>query len=960
MKSFLYQVASLYYDKYRDNIRKYTFVFPNKRAGYFFQKHLSELIDQVFFSPDVVAINDLFYSLSDLKLTDRTKEIFRLYDIYKGLHGGTESFDDFVFWGDVLLSDFDDIDKYRLDAKQIFTNIRDLNEIKDVFDYLTDEQRKAIMQFWSHFLPETDKETKKNFVEIWRILFQLYENHRSQLRAEGLATEGMVLREVVDRLESSTKNNLFEDKNFVFIGFNALNPCEKALFVELKKREKADFYWDYYADELIDIENNASLFHKDNLRDFPSKFELEISNLNSSFKDKSIELLAIPSAVGQVKMVHNILDDIYQNDNPHSSWIDTAVVIPDEKLLEPMLYSLPQHIDSVNITMGYPLSTTPVVSLVEAVFELYRRRNSKGDFYHKAVKSILNHQMIYPLCKLAVDEILDKMISGNFIYVNENLFEDNILLQTIFKRDLENEQFLEYLLAILLKLLELNEDADDLSVDFLYQYFITVNRLNDVIRESDNLDMSLETLHRFLRQLVSGVTIPFEGEPLNGLQIMGTLETRGLDFENLIICSFNEGVFPKGQSSVSFVPYNLRRAFNLPTEEYHDAIASYNFYRLIQRSQNIYFLYDSRTDGMQTGEVSRYFYQLQYHYGVKINEHNIAYKVNLPDEKLIEVQKTDEIMKKLEVFLHNDSSARSLSPSSLNTYIDCPLKFYLAYVEGLREIDEVEEAVEAAMFGTLLHFVLEHIYKRFEGEMVHKSHLQPILDNDILIDKLIRKAFLVEFYNQKDKNEETEIVIEGEKILAAKVIKKQIKEIIKLDIERTPFLYIQSEKNIKIKLPIFDGKLEVNLMGKIDRVDQKDEIIRVLDYKTGRDKLEFKNLEQVFEKDGKDRPKVVLQTLLYSLLYQIETGTARISPEVLSVREVFKGDISTQLRQKDYSSKINQVLVDFNDYKDEFMEKLINVLEEIFDPEIAFSQCKNTDLCKYCPFINICNRQVGE
>ncbi len=956
MNSFLYHIASLFYNEYKGDIRKFTFVFPNRRAGYFFQKYLSELIDQVIFAPEVMAVNDLFYSVSENNLTDRTKELFRLYEIYKKISGSSEGFDDFVFWGEVLLSDFDDIDKYRLDAKQIFTNVRDLKEIDYSFEYLTDEQREAIKRFWAHFLPETDKETKKNFVEIWKVLYQLYDSHRKELKAEGLATEGMLFREVVEQLENDTSQHLFDDKSFVFIGFNALNPCEKALFTELKKRNKADFYWDYYADELQDKENNASLFFAENIKSFPSKLKVESKDLKTNLDEKLFEVFAIPSAIGQVKMVYQLLEKINPKEKIDQNWLNTAVVLPDEKLLVPLLYSLPDYIESINITMGYPLNSTPVVSLIDAIFNLHRRSNSKGQFYHKSVKAVLNHQLIYSNSKAVVDEALQSMVQGNMIYVDDSLFEKDRLLKIIFKENIDTAEFLDYTLLILTELIEQNEEKDDLSADFLYQYYISINRLNDVIKESANLDISLETLHRLLRQLVNGITIPFEGEPLNGLQIMGTLETRGLDFENLIICSFNEGVFPKGHSSISFVPYNLRRAFNLPTEEYHDAIASYNFYRLIQRSKNVYFLYDNRTDGMQTGEVSRYLYQLQYHYGIEIKQNSIAYDVKLPNQKEIRVEKTEAVMKKLQDYLHVGEGARWLSPSSINTYLDCPLRFYFSYIEKLRETDEIEEGVEAAMFGTLLHYVMEHVYKRFEGKIVQKEHLQAILANEFKIDNLIREAFAVELYNLKSDEKISEVTLEGEKILFYNVIKKQIRQILKLDMQRTPFLYIQSEENCKMQLPIFNGKQNLNLMGKIDRVDAKDDVVRVLDYKTGSDELEFKNLEQVFEKDSKKRPKVVLQTLLYSLLYQEQTKTAKISPEVLLVRNIFKADNSTQLHQKDTKSKINEKVVDFNHYKDEFVELLTKTTEEIFNPEVPFSQCEEIELCKYCPYINICHR----
>lgn len=955
MYTFLHRIASAFYNEYQSDIRHFTFVFPNRRAGLFFQKYLSELIDKPVFSPEIITVNDCFFNASTRRASDRTAELFRLYRIYRQVSKSEETFDAFVFWGEMLLADFNDVDKSRVDVAQLFTNVKELKEIDMMADYISDDQKAAIEHFWQHFLPKIESKTKKEFIAIWKIMWPLYSEFCSELLSENLATEGMIFREVVDQLVSNDEPEYFAERKFVFVGFNALNKSEKMLFEELQKRGKADFYWDYEADELRDPDNQASLFFRENIRRFPSQFSIGSEKLQ--LKDKSFELIAVPSSVGQTKEVYNLLTELYPDQSSEKDWIKTAVVLPDESLLVPLLHSLPVNIRNINVTMGFPLKAAPVSGLLENIFELQRRSNSRGQFYHITVSNILNHQYVSMLCKNEAQHILQEMIDTNAFYVDESIFAGNDLLKTIFTLKKSPGDFMSYLIGVLGKLnvawQRISEHTGKyrMECDFLYQYYTILNRMNDVMKNAGELEMSLETLIRLIRQLVSGITIPFEGEPLNGLQVMGMLETRGLDFENLIICSFNEGVFPKKSTANSFIPNNLRRAFELPTADYHDAISAYNFYRLIQRTRRLFFLYDSRSEGMQTGEVSRFVHQLRYHYGVDFKSVNISYEVNFPPESVIRVSKTAEIMTKLQTFLEDGEGGRALSASSVNTYIDCPLQFYLRYVEQMEEQEEVQENVEAGMFGTLLHEVMQKIYEPFVGKMIQKHELEELANNHVLIEKTITRAFATRFFKRK-KDKDADIELEGNYLLIARVIKTFAEKILKIDTIRTPFRYIQAEKNTLIRFPIQNGTMYVNLKGYIDRVDEKEGITRILDYKTGSDKLDFNSLEDVFAQNKKDRPKAVMQTFLYCLLYIYDTGSNAVVPEVLKVRDLFKGDFSTQLKDKDRSLPVE----DFGDYKEEFTKKLTAVIDEIFDSQVPFDQCTEVKLCQWCAFKVICRR----
>ena len=974
MNSFLYRIAQTYYSQYKESISDLTFVFPNRRAGLFFQRYISLIAAKPIFSPEILTINECFSMASHWQTADRMSNLFRLYRIYIEQSGSDESFDSFVFWGEMLLSDFDDVDKYRVDARQLFTNITELKQIDQLFNVFSEKQIEAISQFWSNFVPVTEGKSQEDFIATWKILLPVYEQFRAGLIAESIATEGMICRDVADRLRAKEPVPELEGKQFVFIGFNALNPCERTLMAELQKRGQADFYWDYDAAELRDADNQASRFYAENIHLFPSKYEIDADI--ESLLDKEIELIAVPSAVGQTKQVYSILNKLYPTENddkdkdksrlvptnyqpPTTNWIDTAVVLPDESLLVPLLHSLPAQIGKVNVTMGFPLKSTPVSGLIEHIFELQRRMRTSGgriSFYHQTVSNILNHQYIALLCSDEANRLTHQMAENNWIYIDADELKRNELLATIFVPQTDTQAFLPYLLHILRNLQNGWQQASgeehnyQLECDFLYQYYVTINRMADIMKaKPSDVNMNMDTLVRLTRQLTAGITIPFVGEPLDGLQVMGVLETRGLDFENLIITSFNEGIFPAKSNSNSFIPYNLRRGFELPTTEHQDAITAYNFYRLIHRAKRIFFLYDSRTEGMQTGEVSRFMHQLHYHYGVKVQKKTISFDIGFGNSQAIQIDKTAAVMDKLLRFASSEEYSPSLSASSINSYIDCPLQFYLTKVENVEQADEVAETVEANMFGTLFHKVMENLYLPYKGQLMQSDDFDAMIKNTLQIDIEINRAFAKEYFKKKN---DAIVPLEGNNLLIASVLRKYILQVLKVDKKHSPFKYISSEEKCKIKYPIQNGKINVNIKGFIDRIDEKEGQLRILDYKTGTGKLDFKNLDEVFEHNKENRPKFVLQTFLYCILYHEEKGVENLTPGIFYIRDLFKDDFDTELTNKESKEKVT----DFNQYNDSFRKHLTDCFEEIFNSDIPFVQTSNVKVCQYCPYVGVCNR----
>ncbi|NLJ21024.1 MAG: PD-(D/E)XK nuclease family protein [Bacteroidales bacterium] len=964
MESFLYRIAQIYYNRYQEKISDFTFVFPNRRAGTFFQRNISQIAQKPLFSPEILTINECFASLSSLQPADRLSLLFRLYRIFKEKSGSNEGFDSFAYWGEMLLNDFDDIDKYRIDAHQLFTNITELKQIDRMFNYLSDNQLEAIRQFWKNFIPIPKEKTQEDFIQIWKILYPVYQAFTDELRQENLATEGMIYRHVAERLESRMAMPEWEGKQFVFIGFNALNRCEKTLFEVLKNQGKADFYWDYEAPALRDSDNPASTFYKENTITFPSKFSIE--TVVEEDNQQHFELIAVPSEIGQLKQVYEILNRIYPKDASvqQENWMKTAIVLPDENLLLPALYSLPEQIEKVNVTMGFPLKSTPISGLIEHIFDLQRRIRNTGEgelFYHQPVTEILQHSYITLLYGDDSKSFLQQMVENNLIYIQPEILQINELFNAIFRPQNNAREMLAYLLNILCILqknfrqISFDHHQYRLETDFVIQYYRFLNRMSDILKyQSEDIEMSMDTLMRLIFQYSSFITLPFVGEPLEGLQIMGALETRGLDFDNILLTSFNEGVFPKNAPVHSFIPYNLRRGFGLPAREHQDAISAYNFYRLIYHAKNVYFLFNSNSEGFQTGEVSRFLYQLEYLYGIKIERKNITYDIFLKDSVPVSVEKNALIREKLLHFSSSGDDKLYLSASSINTYLDCPLKFYYAQIAGIKETEEITETVENDLFGTLFHSSAELLYKPLKGLQLEKKDFEMILRQPAMVDDAILMAFSKHFF--KNKGNEKLLPLEGNNLLISKILKKFLIRLLMVDQQLTPFYYLGAEEFCSIRFSLEKGNTHVNIKGFIDRLDETESFLRIIDYKTGTGNTTFKSLDDLF--DGslpmKSRPKHIFQIFMYCLLYRSKAEKKIISPAIYYLKDIFNSGFSSAIQYKQEKEIIP--VEDFGIFEEEFKEKLTTLLEEIFNPEIPFKQTDIEENCVNCSFREICNR----
>lgn len=967
MIPFLYNVAQAYYKEFGAKVSRFTFVFPNRRAGLFFQKYLSEIAGKPIFSPEIVTISDLFQRLSKLKVSDRIEQLFLLYDIYKEISGTIETFDEFLFWGEMLLNDFDDVDKYMVDARQLFTNIQDLKEIDVDFSYLTEEQIIAIRRFWANFIPVGESEGKKDFIEMWQVLFELYSNLRMRLREQGLAYEGMMFREVAEKAILKEDLDLPFDR-LVFVGLNAHSKSEEELLHYLQKKGIADFYWDYSSPLVKDAKNRASYFIDRNKMLFPSQLSLAPEAI--TIEKPVLEVIGIPSSVGQAKYAHTILESLMEEKRIDSlgDGLNTAVILPDENLLLPVLYSIPDAIERINVTMGYSLSHSSIAGLMEHIFELQKNiREAAGRYvyYFRFVLPIINHRYIANILPEQTERLKQDILKYNKVMVSVDDLGIHPLLSLIFTPIKDRKDIAPYLRDILAALErsllgmentvgideKISERADtrspDMEREFVIEYYKTINKMEDALKKV-NTDILPETYFRLLRKLISGVSVPFVGEPLSGLQVMGVLETRSLDFDNLIFLSMNEGTFPMKRAVNSFIPYNLRKGFGLPTYEHQDRIFAYHFYRLINRAKRIYLLYDTRTEGLQAGEVSRYYLQLKHLYSdwFDIKEYQAVYEVSSNESLSITVSKTPRVMDKMNDFLTGE---RSLSASLINMYLDCPLQFYFSVVEKMKEEEEITETIEASTFGSIFHSVMEWIYRPFEGKMVTADLLHKTAANDKHLTETIELSFAKNYF-KIDKVKK----LTGQNYLTGEVIRRYVKKVLLTDASLTPFIYKESERRIERKYRLPSGK-EVYLKGFIDRIDEVRGRTRIIDYKTGKGVLRFRSMDELFDKELKDRPKAVMQVFMYAHLYMMEQPDVLLEPGIYYLRNLFDSGFNPDVEYRSNAAEKIRV-TDFSRFRDEFEKHFGQCLEEIFDEQIPFSQTLTEKPCEWCPFTSICKK----
>lgn len=956
--TFLYQVAKLFATTYGNNVSNMWFVFPNRRNGLFFQQYLSSFFDKPIFAPGIFTINELFNEFSPLLKADATEMLFKLFKVYIDKTGKDESFDEFWSWGETLLSDFDDIDTYQVNAEQLFTNIVDIKAIDDGFSYLSDEQIAAIKRFWSSFDTYGDESFESKFLSIWPKLFEIYDTFKGQLIAEGKGYTGLICKDALRRLDDGAVKKI-EATKVVFVGLNALNTSEIELLQKLTVVDKADYYWDFFSSELKDPTNKAGLFLQRNVKAFPSQHKLPDIKVTKP----EVNVYSVPSHTGLTRQAGWLLKEIVPTNEANS--IETAVVLTDEQLLMPMVHQLPDNVSELNITMGYPIINSPVYGFIRNLLDLQNSisfARGEAQFYHKHVLSLLSHNYIKMALPELVLEHTKTIHKQNMIVVEQAFFANDPLLKLIFQPITESLYFIDYMQNILKHVAKFMEPAADtaeetpvsgmeIEREFIYHVFVALNHFEELIQKQ-NVTMQRDTMMMLVRKLMETIAIPFSGEPLKGLQILGVLETRTMDFKNLIIMPMNEGIFPQAGAAKTIIPYNLRKGFGLPTIEDQDAIYAYYFYRLLQRAEKVHLLFNSKSDGLVGGERSRFLHQMKYLYPFNITEKVQKLDIKLRPAKEISIAKDDKLIDQLHQY--TEGGSKKLSVSALNDYLDCSLKFYFKHLMKLREEDELSDSVDARTFGTIFHYVMEQIYIEIEDKVVDKNWISHILDNKSIIIKLIKVAFAKEYFKKNEEfisNHMNTFELKGKYLIISNILETYITKALELDRDIAPFTYIKGEYLFERYITVNDT-LSVGFKGFIDRLDKLDDQIRIIDYKTGKAELKFGDLDTLFSNDT-NRPKAIFQTLAYGMIYKEINSRLPLVPAVYKIQEFFNNfDPYIKFTPKDKTLKGTTI----DDLMPEYKERFKALLSEVFNPEIGFSQTEVTDTCKYCDFKGVCRR----
>ncbi|MBE6286619.1 MAG: PD-(D/E)XK nuclease family protein [Mediterranea massiliensis] len=961
MKTFLESVAEDLYNKIGNNLSHTAVVFPNKRAALFFNEHLAAQSERPLWSPAYVSISELFRKLSPWKAGDPIRLVCELHQVFCQETGSTETLDDFYFWGELLISDFDDVDKNMVEADRLFSNLQELKNIGNDYRFIEKEQEEALQQFFKNFSIEKRTKLKEKFISLWDKLGDIYRHYRRNLASQGIAYEGMMYRHVMEQLDVDR----LPYERYVFVGFNVLNKVETSLFEKLQAAEKALFYWDYdhyYTTRPIEsarpYSHEAGEFLLRNLKKFPN--ELPATAFDAMRQPKQIRFISSPTENGQARYLTQWIKEL----NKEEIGKETAVVLCNEALLLPVLHSIPSEVKNTNITMGFPLAQTPVYNFVNALAELYTSGYNprEGRFDHKIVLTILKHPYTRQLSPFA-EPLEQELISKNRFYPLPSELKRDDFLEQIFTPQ-ENIREICLRLGNLLRdvsALYRNENKSEREEMFsqlyresLFKTYTVVTRLQSLIETGILKDIRTETFKRLLNRLLNSSNIPFHGEPAIGMQVMGVLETRNLDFDNLLMLSLNEGQLPKNEGDSSFVPYNLRKAFGMTTVEHKNSVYAYYFYRLIQRAQNITLLYNTSCDGLNRGEMSRFMLQLQAESPHSISSHFLEAEVTPLRQREISIPNNEETKKKLrETFDTRLHPQRLLSPSALNTYLDCRLKFYYQHVARISAPEEVDANINSALFGTIFHRSAELAYEELtkHGKKIRKEDIEQLLKNEIKLQAYVDQAFKEHFF-KIEKDEKAEY--NGTQLIHSKVITYYLKQLLRNDCQYAPFNMVGMEQRISENLEIDtpEGKIPIKIGGVIDRMDSKEDTLRIVDYKTGGIPKSPESIEQLFT-PAAERPGYIFQTFLYAAIVS-RKQSLKVAPSLLYIHRAASETYSPVIEIGPAKQKME--VNNFAFYEDKFRKMLHQLLNEIFNGSTPFSQTEEVKQCEYCDFRTLCRR----
>jgi len=975
MKTFLQTVAQDIISKYGTDLSRIAVVFPNKRASLFMNEALAHLSEKPIWSPAYITISDLFRRHSDLKPADDIKLVCDLHKVFVDVTGiCEESLDKFYGWGQLLLTDFDDIDKNMADADKVFANLKDIHALDDV-SYLTEEQKEILKRFFRNFSDEHNSRLKEKFLSLWQHFGDIYHRYNECLTSQGLAYEGALYRRV-----ACNENIIFEYETYIFVGFNMMQKVELRLLDRLDKMGKARFYWDfdmYYMDKLK--RNEASVYIKQMLQHYTN----ELDNSNKEIYDnlsKQKDITFISAATENIQARY--ISDWLKENGRIEAGARTAIVMSDENLLQTVIHSLPPEVNNVNVTTGYPLSQSPFASLVAQLIQMQTIGHPTGTDRYRLhyVNLVLNHPYAAFISENYQTLIDDLRNNKRFYPTRKSMSLDNdlaLLFKDIEKTD-ENKQtkgitynqnleLCKWLLNILktIGIRSNGNNGDPLFEESLFRMYTLINRLHDLIASGD-LEVNIITLQRLMSQLIQATSIPFHGEPAVGIQIMGVLETRNLDFDHVLLLSCNEGNLPKGVNDASFIPYSIRKAYNLTTIDNKVAIYAYYFHSLLQRASDVTITYNSSTEDGKTGEMSRFMIQMLVESSHKIKMESLK-AGQIPIQH--SYQKIDKDKKICSILDHMDI----ISPTAINNYIRCQIRFYYRYVAGIIEPDNNDEDnIDNRIFGNIFHNAAEKIYlsmassdilgKNDKGDVylthpltIQKEILEKIAKDTHKLERIVDETFREELFRVHEGNFTPEY--NGLQLINRSVILDYLKDLLKADILEAPFSIIGLEKKVSKNIRINNKELTIG--GYIDRLDTvgtcEKRRIRVIDYKTGGKPSEkVKNIEDVFNSNSisKKHTDYYLQTILYSLIVSdndiLNKDNLPVSPALLFIQHITKDHFDPTLEIG------GKKIIDAKEYLPDFKKNLYDVLSDIFNKDIPFTPTNDRQRCTSCPYKKLC------
>tara|TARA_R110002049_G_scaffold207188_1_gene377636 strand:+ start:5971 stop:8724 length:2754 start_codon:yes stop_codon:yes gene_type:complete len=912
MKTFIFDVLEDL-KKSPTKLSELTFVLPSKRAGLFLKHQIAQVAQETIFSPKIISIETFVEELAELKTISNTELLFEFYEVYTK-HTQKESldtFESFSKWAQILLQDFNEIDRYLIPQKNIFEYLSDIQDLKH----------------WSVEGNQTD--FIKKYLAFWHRLNTYYSKFTEQLLNKNMGYQGIVYRKAAENVNTYIQNS--PNIKHVFLGFNALNTAEETIIQALLENQLAKIYWDIDAKFINNSKHDAGLFarhHKKNWHYFKTHpFNWITENYS---KEKNITIYGVPKNISQSKYIGTLLSNLKEK-RGHLN--NTAVVLGDENLLIPVLNSLPNNIDALNITMGFPLKSIPLASLFEHLFQIHK--NTSDSFYYKDVINVLSHQFIRPLFYVDGIDYASKIIAtindNNIIYLNTKRFKDMIdtlgnVIDLLFSNwDTSIDLVLKNCSQLIIHIknhLDADKQANLLSLEYLFRFNTLFNELIRLNSEYNHIK-DIPTLHNVYKELLSTETLDFQGEPLQGLQVMGMLESRVLDFETVIISSVNEGILPSGKSNNSFIPFDVKIENKLPTYKEKDAVYTYHFYRLLQRAKNVYILYNTEIDVLTGGEKSRFITQLELDKTHKISHQIIAPKVPILKPATNEVQKTTDVIDRLK-----DIAKKGFSPSSLTSYIRNPIDFYYQKILKIKEYEDAEETIAANTLGTVVHNTLEGFYKPLIGEFLTIEtikNLKPQIEEKVT-------------YHFKNEYKEGDIT-KGKNLIIFEIAKRYVLNFLNLEIadlkagNQIKILAIEAENTVKIDIPELD--FPIHITGKIDRVDAYNGITRIIDYKTGKvdqGKVEITNWDSITT--DYDKYSKSFQVLCYAYMMQ-KTNSIKLPAEagIISFKNLSAGFL--KFGKKEPNSRKKEQLVTEETLKT-FTVELKNLIMEICNINIPF------------------------